>query len=336
MIEIHHLKVRAGDLMVKADHLIIPKGHCHVLLGATGNGKTVLLETIAGFRKPVSGSIRMDGHEVSDQPSNMRRIGYVPQELSLFSHLSVRENIYYSWRFKKEVSSAFKFEMDDICSILKIDRLMDRKTENLSGGERQRVALARALANDHKFLLLDEPFSALHQTLKIELWSMLKDLKNKYDLTILLVTHDLDECFFLADEISVIHEGSILQTGTKDEVMKRPTHKCVADLIGGFVYLEVDGCKEDRLRAIRSEDIEFISAEASPEGGVLMEGIVETIHELRESYHIMIRIGEQANRVIGIESKALQVRVHEPVRLFFGHDKIFMVMAEVDQTGGGN
>lgn len=219
MLEVKNLSIKAGELRIKSVNINILKGECHVLLGATGNGKTVLLETISGIRKAECGQIYVDDEDVTGFPPNKRHIGYVPQDLSLFPHLSVRENIFFSWRFKKNISETYRNEMEDILKVLKIEKILDRRITNLSGGERQRVALARALANEHKILLLDEPFTALHQMMKIEMWSMIKELKRKYDLIILLVTHDLDEAYFLADSISIIHEGTILQTGTKDDLL---------------------------------------------------------------------------------------------------------------------
>ncbi len=270
MLEVKNLCVSAGAMKIDSITISIPEGGCHVLLGATGNGKTVLLETIAGIRSAESGQIIAGDRDITGLPANLRHIGYVPQNLSLFPHLSVKENIYFSWRFKKNISDAYKEEMADICGMLEIDKLLDRSIGNLSGGERQRVALARALANDHKILLLDEPFTALHQMLKIELWSMIKDLKKKYGLTILLVTHDLDECDFLADTISVIHEGRILQTGTKDTVMKRPRNRIAADLLGYFASLcrmssmFLNACSNNLPRLIKNPDCVTLGIVVSP------------------------------------------------------------------------
>lgn len=223
------------------------------------------------------------------------------------------------------MSETFKLEMEDICAILNLNRLMDRRTGNLSGGERQRVALARALANDHKILLLDEPFTALHQMLKVELWSMLKDLKKKYDLTILLVTHDLEECFFLADDISVIYEGRILQTGPKEEVMKKPSHKLVAELLGYFVYLDEGRLPGDPIKTIRSEEVEILTKRESHLAGELIEGVVETIYELRETWHIMVRPAADQGCLMRIVANELKVQVNDTVYLHFNPEKIFEI-----------
>jgi ABC-type Fe3+/spermidine/putrescine transport system ATPase subunit len=193
-----------------------------VRLGGTGNGKPLILETIAGLRHMTSGKIRINDIDITKLPPEKRSISYVPQDLALFPHLNVMRNIFYSQRFKKERQGDGQ-EISDIIKSLQLEGLMNRTIHNLSGGEQQRVALARALASGNRVLLLDEPFSALHYTLKRTLWSLLSDMKKRYKMAILMVTHDLDEAFFLADHISVLYQGRILQTGTKEEIINSPS-----------------------------------------------------------------------------------------------------------------
>lgn len=289
MLRINGLSMSAGNFFVNNISLTIPDGCCHVLLGGTGNGKTLILETVAGLRPITSGDICADEHNITKEPPEKRFISYVPQDLALFPHLNVEKNIFYSQRFKKGPRRSTK-EIEEIIKCMQLENIMHRSIRNLSGGEQQRVALVRAFASGNKVLLLDEPFSALHYTMKRTLWVLLSDMQKKYDLSVLMVTHDLEEAFFLADEISVLYEGRILQTGTKENVFNKPTSIGVTKITGHYNYfpgtvLEVTGkdcfvnsaglganlrINSDELlpndpviMAIRTSNIEFISTDNS-------------------------------------------------------------------------
>ena len=235
MIQINDLCMSAGNFSIKNINLSVPEGCCHVLLGGTGNGKTLILKTIAGLKPIASGEIWSDERNITKQPPENRFISYVPQDLALFPHLNVEKNILYSQRFKKNQGRTNQ-EISEIIKSLQLEGLMHRAILNLSGGEQQRVALARAFASGNKVLLLDEPFSALHYTLKRTLWSLLSNMQKSYNMAILMVTHDLEEAFFLADYISVLHQGSILQTGTKEEILNNPNSIEVTKITGHYNY----------------------------------------------------------------------------------------------------
>ncbi|CDW99911.1 ABC transporter ATP-binding protein [Desulfitobacterium hafniense] len=235
MFRINDLCMSAGNFSVKDISLSVPEGCCHVLLGGTGNGKTLILETIAGLRPIASGEIWTGEHNITKLSPEKRFISYVPQDLSLFPHLNVEKNIFYSQRFKKNQSRTSK-EISEIIECMQLEGILHRTIHNLSGGEQQRVALVRAFASGNKVLLLDEPFSALHYTMKRTLWSLLSDMQKKYGLSTLLVTHDLEEAFFLADDVSVLHQGRILQTGTKEDVFYNPNSIEVTKITGHYNY----------------------------------------------------------------------------------------------------
>lgn len=266
MLRINDLNISAGNFSVNSIHLSVPDGSCHVLLGGTGNGKTLILESIAGLRPIRNGEILIDERNISNDFPENRFISYVPQDLALFPHLNVEKNIFYPKRFKKSHSRSDE-EIREIIERLQIGHLMNRSIHNLSGGEQQRVALARAFASGNKVLLLDEPFSALHYNMKRALWSMLLDIKNRYSLSILMVTHDLEEAFFLADYISVLHKGEILQTGKLEDITRNPAHIEVTKMTGHYNYFlgEIQSINSgqclvyfDKLRTeLMTENIEF-------------------------------------------------------------------------------
>lgn len=235
MLRINNLCMSAGNFSVNNIRLLVPDGCCHVLLGGTGNGKTLILEAIAGLRTMTNGEIWADEHNITKEPPENRFVSYVPQDLALFPHLSVEKNIFYSKRFKKNHSRSNE-QISEIIECMQLKNILHRTVHHLSGGEQQRVALARAFASGNKVLLLDEPFSALHSTMKRTLWSLLLDIQKRFNLSILMVTHDLEEASFLADYISVLHQGLILQTGTKDDVFRNPTNIEVTKITGHYNY----------------------------------------------------------------------------------------------------
>ncbi len=232
MLEVAELSVRAGGFSLSDISLEVHPSSCHVLLGPTGSGKTLLLESIIGLRNPDKGKILLDGKDITACPAERRGLAYVPQDLALFPHLSVRENILYPLRIRGCKQSEGNNIVRELVAALDIQHVLTRDVSNLSGGERQRTALARAVASGCKTLVLDEPLSALHQSLKKELWFLLKDIQKRYDLAILMVTHNLIEAFFLGDRISIIIDGKLHQQGVKGTVYRHPNSSAVAKFLG--------------------------------------------------------------------------------------------------------
>ena len=170
MLEIKGLSVRAGSFTLKDIDLSIEDRLCHVIIGPTGCGKTTLLEAIAGLRKSSTGQIYLDGNEITHLSVEKRVLSYLPQDLALFPHLNVRDNIFYGLRIRKEKDKRFYDLIHELVKNLGITHILDRPIHNLGGGERQRVALIRAMATGNGYLLLDEPLSALHEGMKKEMW----------------------------------------------------------------------------------------------------------------------------------------------------------------------
>lgn len=207
MIELQNITSKAGGRVILDDvTLCIPRGAYAVLMGPTGCGKTTLLEILCGLREPQSGLVRLDGRDVTDLEPRERGIGYLPQDLALFPGLQVRQQIAFALKLRGE---PFEARVKQLADELGIAPLLDRLPDRLSGGEKQRVALARALAASPKLLLLDEPLSALDETMRADAAAMLKRIQKEHALTILHVTHSESEAVQLADVRLRFDDGKV-------------------------------------------------------------------------------------------------------------------------------
>jgi len=197
MIQLENISWSAGTRSILQNvSLTIPTNSYAVMMGSTGCGKTSLLEIICGLRQPKSGRVKLDGRDVTDLEPRQRGIGYLPQDLALFPGLIVREQIGFALKLRCMPSEE---RVKQLADELGITHLLDRYPNDLSGGEKQRVALARALAAQPKLLLLDEPLSALDETMRGDAATMLKRIQRQHQLTILHVTHSNAEAEQLAD-----------------------------------------------------------------------------------------------------------------------------------------
>lgn len=232
MIEIKGLSLTIGRFQIENLNLSIKEGAFNVLLGPTGSGKTLILETIIGLRRPTRGNILIGGEEIQDLPPERRGISYLPQDLAIFPHLTVQENLLYGLRAQKKNLSPNDSYLTRLVETLRIGDLLRRYPQGLSGGEKQRVALGRALAPSPKLLLLDEPLSALDPGLKAEIQQLLISLHRALGFTALHVTHDLEEAYLLGDQINVLIGGRLEQSGRREDVFLRPKTIGVAHFLG--------------------------------------------------------------------------------------------------------
>jgi ABC-type Fe3+/spermidine/putrescine transport system ATPase subunit len=232
MIEVRALSLAVGNFGIDHLDLFLREGGYNVLLGPTGSGKTLILESIMGLRNFQTGIITVGGKEIQDLPPEKRGISYLPQDLALFPHLTVRENLLYGLRAQNKSSREDENHLGRLIDTLKIGQLLDRYPQGLSGGEKQRVALGRALAPSPKLLLLDEPLAALDPGLKSEIQQLLISLHRSLQFTALHVTHDLQEAYLLGDTITVLIGGKVEQRGKREEVFLRPSTVRVAKFLG--------------------------------------------------------------------------------------------------------
>jgi ABC-type Fe3+/spermidine/putrescine transport system ATPase subunit len=232
MLRLEDISLKLGEFRLREISLHVEPGTYLALLGPTGTGKTVLLETIAGVHKPGSGRIYIKGRDATHLAPEKRHLGIVYQDYALFPHLTVFQNIAFGLRLKGAEGRKIKKVVEEMASFLEIGHLLKRRPNRLSGGERQRVALARALVLEPYVLLLDEPLSALDRATRSRLQKELKRIHTELGITIIHITHDLMEAFFLADRLAVMKQGRILQEGPLDEVCGRPRNRDVAELVG--------------------------------------------------------------------------------------------------------
>lgn len=228
MIELRNLCVDLGDFVLRDANLNIEVGEYFIILGPTGAGKTVLLESIAGLYTPQKGQIFLHGREITRLEPEKRGISIVYQDQMLFSHLNVEDNVTFGLRLRKKSRVEIKESLDWLVNLLGISHLLHRKPDTLSGGEKQKVALARALSIKPQLLLLDEPLSALDPENREYVQRELRRIHDQLQVTTVHVTHDFEEAIALGDRIAVIGDGRIQQTGTVEQIFRQPNSEFVA------------------------------------------------------------------------------------------------------------
>ncbi len=228
MIQVKNLSVGIGDFTLRDINLSVETGEYFIILGPTGAGKTVLLESIAGLYPVKSGQIWLRGKEVTRFEPERRNISIVYQDHVLFPHLSVAENILFGLKLRRQSRQQLGETLDWLSDLLNIAHLMGRKPGTLSGGERQKVALARALSVRPELLLLDEPLSALDPETREGVQKELRRLHDRLKVTTIHVTHDFEEAIALGNRIAVLGEGHIKQVGTVEQIFHQPNSEFVA------------------------------------------------------------------------------------------------------------
>ncbi len=228
MIEVKDLSVDLGGFLLRDITLDVKDGEYYMILGPTGAGKTVLLESIAGLYPIRGGQIWLNGREITNLEPEKRGIGMVYQDYVLFPHLSVKENVVFGLRLRRLPRHEIEATLDWLTELLGISHLLERKPDTLSGGESQKVALARALSVKPEALLLDEPLSALDPETREDIQHELRRVHERLGLTVIHVTHDFEEAVALGDRIAVIGEGRIMQVGTSEQVFRQPNSEFVA------------------------------------------------------------------------------------------------------------
>jgi putative spermidine/putrescine transport system ATP-binding protein len=294
-------------------NLDVEQGEFVSFLGPSGCGKTTTLRMVAGFETPTSGAITLDGVDITDKAPNQRNMGMIFQSYALFPNMTVAQNIAFGLRVRKLGASQIKDRVDEMVSLVNLEKHVHKYPFQLSGGQQQRVSLARALAIRPNVLLLDEPLSALDAKIRVSLRAQIREIQKKLGITAIFVTHDQEEALSISDRIVVMYEGNVEQVGTPFEIYNFPKTHFVATFVGSLNttmaevvdpasgLLEMDGVqfcsaakmdglhKGDKVRmAIRPERFSFASEVKKAN---IVDCVIENITFLGSVVRVHILIG---------------------------------------------
>ncbi|MFT4124987.1 MAG: TOBE-like domain-containing protein [Gordonia sp. (in: high G+C Gram-positive bacteria)] len=270
---------RYGDFAALDDVSIeVPQGKLTSLLGPSGSGKSTLLRSIAGLDSLDSGTVIINGTDVTGTSTQKRGIGFVFQHYAAFKHLTVRDNIAFGLKIRKRPKAEIEAKVDELLDVVGLTVFQKRFPAQLSGGQRQRMALARALAVDPQVLLLDEPFGALDAKVRDDLRRWLRRLHEETQVTTVLVTHDQQEALDVSDQIAVLNKGRIEQVGTPDDLYDRPANEFVASFLGSTSRLNGELVRPHDIRIGRSPELALPAADPTLDTGVIKATVQRVVN----------------------------------------------------------
>lgn len=269
--------------VLKGIDLEIEKGEFICFLGPSGCGKTTLLRIIAGLEKLDSGSILVNGKEITTLEPSQRNLSMVFQSYALFPNMTVFENIEYGLKNKVKDKHERKNKIMKVLKMVGLDHITSKYPDEMSGGQQQRVSLARALALEPNILLLDEPLSALDAKVRESLRKEIREIQQKLKITTIMVTHDQEEALTMGDKIAIINGGEIVQFGTPEEIYSKPKDIFVADFIGKINFITD---KNNDIYTIRPEDVEYFTDEKEE----TYKGIIKNIEFRGAFYRITLEL----------------------------------------------
>ncbi|KXU38021.1 Fe3+/spermidine/putrescine ABC transporter ATP-binding protein [Ventosimonas gracilis] len=285
------------SLVVKDFNLDVAKGEFITLLGPSGSGKTTCLMMLAGFEDVTSGKILINGRNVTDIAPYDRNIGMVFQQYALFPHMTIRENLAYPLKLRKQSSEQVQAKVDEYLKLIELESFGGRYPGQLSGGQRQRVALARALIFEPDIVLMDEPLGALDKKLREQMQFEIKRLHEQLGFTVIYVTHDQTEALTMSDRIAVFSRGVVQQCDAPHVLYENPTNLFVADFIGESNKLDgvVESIDEQQAK-VRLTSGATVSARRAA-GGVNQVGQKTTVSVRPEKLTFTDNLGENGNRI---------------------------------------
>lgn len=272
-------KVLGGRQIIDNLHLQVQKGEMVSLLGPSGCGKTTTLRMVAGFLVPDSGTISVDGRDVTKLGPERRPSAMVFQNYALWPHMTVFKNIAFPLKLRKMEKTEIERRVDAVLELVSLSHHKHSRPSQISGGEQQRVALARALVQEPQVLLLDEPLSNLDAKLRVKVREDIRDIQRRLGITTVIVTHDQDEALSVSDRIALMNNGKIEQYSSPSELYESPETEFVATFIGSLNHIENAGYANGLITGgtdtvgIRPEDVQF-SASSMPDGH---EGTIQRV-----------------------------------------------------------
>jgi len=272
--------------------LSIEQGEFLVLLGPSGSGKSTLLRAIAGLTEIDHGRVSLHGRDVTGVPAREREVGFVFQQYALFRHMSVAANIEFALRVRGVRAAERRARRKELLRLVALEGMDERLPSELSGGQQQRIAVARALAHRPQVLLMDEPFGALDAKIREELRRTIRQIQRELGIATILVTHDQEEAFALADRIGVMHQGRLLECGPPDELYSRPATRFVATFLGAANLLlgyrapegvrftagtSTDAPPREVVAVLRPEEVELATTASSVQSTFVGYGEVQEV-----------------------------------------------------------
>jgi len=255
----------------------VPSGSLTALLGPSGSGKSTLLRAIAGLDQPDTGTVTINGRDVTAVPPQRRGIGFVFQHYAAFKHLTVRDNVAFGLKIRRRPKAEIKEKVDNLLEVVGLAGFQGRYPNQLSGGQRQRMALARALAVDPQVLLLDEPFGALDAKVREDLRAWLRRLHDEVHVTTVLVTHDQAEALDVADRIAVLNKGRIEQVGSPTDVYDAPANAFVMSFLGAVSALNGTLVRPHDIRVGRNPEMAIASTDDSIQSTGVLRATIDRI-----------------------------------------------------------
>ncbi|HNM85226.1 MAG TPA: TOBE-like domain-containing protein [Mycobacterium sp.] len=256
---------------------VVPSGSLTALLGPSGSGKSTLLRAIAGLDEPDTGTVVINGRDVTHVPPQKRGIGFVFQHYAAFKHLTVRDNVAFGLKIRKRPKAEIKDKVDNLLEVVGLAGFQNRYPNQLSGGQRQRMALARAMAVDPEVLLLDEPFGALDAKVREDLRAWLRRLHDEVHVTTVLVTHDQAEALDVADRIAVLNKGRVEQIGTPTEVYDSPANAFVMSFLGTVSSLNGILVRPHDIRVGRNPEMAIAAGDGTAESTGVTKAVVDRV-----------------------------------------------------------
>ena len=322
MINLSDIVVKFGDF--EALHKInvhVKEGEFFTFLGPSGCGKTTTLRTITGFIEPVSGTVSMQGRDITHVPIEKRNIGIVFQSYALFPTMTVRDNIAFGLKIKKQNKDEITRKVNEIARKVDLtDEQLAKAVSQLSGGQQQRVAIARALVTEPTIICMDEPLSNLDAKLRVQLRNELKRMQKDFGITTIYVTHDQEEALTLSDRIAVFNKGYIEQIGTPNEIYNHSATEFVANFIGDINKLQdgivsAMGLDPDKTHYIRLEriNVRLANSKLAQQDEVGKSGLFSGVVESQEYYGLFIKYTIQAaGQTLKVVEKNGSLSIFEP------------------------